>query len=230
MGWSELGVILLVALAADFRFDATVLTRFMICVDAPAQSLSPAVAGGESPAALGADMRLDLGQWVEAESLWGPDLAWGGYGPREDDPERRRPMEVAIGYERTMNSTQGDEFDYSSNIISTGMRFPMPLGVDFSFAAVWEWQDYWQHSLIDRQRRFRRSFIQEYVFGLERRFYLRFSSLSSLSSSCSIVANTQLARLPFTTSRRAFLGAYIQVPSTTILNPQPAFVRCRVLN
>ena len=77
-----------------------------------------------------------------------------------------------LGAEFTTNSTQGWEFDYSSQILTAGINFPFPCGVDFLFAAAWEWQDYRGESLIDRGRHPRDDFIQEYAFRAERRFYL----------------------------------------------------------
>ncbi len=120
----------------------------------------------------GADLRLDLGDALEGSQLWGPELAWGGYGPREDDPDFRRPTELNFAYEHTINSTLGDEFDYSSNVFSAGLAFPLPLGIDLTLGGLWEWQEYWQHSIVDRQRRYRRGLVQEYAVGLERKFYL----------------------------------------------------------
>lgn len=120
----------------------------------------------------GTDLRLDLGKWVDAEKLWGPNLTWGTYGPTPDDGDYRRPMEVALGYEVTSNSTQGDEFDYGSHIASVGVQVPLPLGVDFLFSGAWEWQNYWHHGLVDRKRGYRNDLIQEYSFRAERKFYL----------------------------------------------------------
>jgi hypothetical protein len=120
----------------------------------------------------GTDLRIDLGEWVDAEKLWGTSRVWGPLGPSPDDGDYRRPMEVAFGYEFASNSTRGDEFDYSSQIGSVGVLFPLPLGVDFLVSGAWEWQNYWHHSLIDRKRGFRTGMIQEYSFRLDRKFYL----------------------------------------------------------
>lgn len=119
----------------------------------------------------GLDVHLDLGKWVDGEKLW-KDNVWGPYAPREDDPDYRRPLRFSTGIEFTSNSTAGDEFDYSSAILSAGMGVPLPWGVDFVVGAIWEWQDYWQPSLIDRNRRTREAFIQEYSFRAERKFFL----------------------------------------------------------
>ncbi len=120
----------------------------------------------------GFDFRLDFGKWVDAEKLWGPERAWGKWGPQEFDPAYRRPLQFLTGLEFTSNSTVGDEFDYNSAILSAGVEFPLPWGIDFLVSAAWEWQDYWHPSLIDRQRREREDFIQEYGFRAERKFYL----------------------------------------------------------
>ncbi|MFO0837007.1 MAG: hypothetical protein U1D55_00650 [Phycisphaerae bacterium] len=120
----------------------------------------------------GLDTRWDLGKWVNAESLWGKERAWGGCGPREDDREYARPMEVQLGIEFTTNSTQGSEFDYSSQILTGGLKVPLPYGIDFSPGALFEWQDYRGNSVVDRHRAMRGDFLQEYGFRLERRFWL----------------------------------------------------------
>ncbi|GMU82695.1 MAG: hypothetical protein AMXMBFR47_25660 [Planctomycetota bacterium] len=120
----------------------------------------------------GFDLRFDLGRWVDADRLWGRD-AWGVAAPHKDDAGAwRRPMEVNAGLDFTSNSTQGDEFDYSSAILTAGVRFPLPFGMDFFYTALFEWQDYWQNSRIDRNRNVREDFIQEHGFRLERRFFL----------------------------------------------------------
>lgn len=120
----------------------------------------------------GFDFRLDLGNWVDAERLWGAQRVWGRWGPREDDPAFRRPLQFLAGLEFTSNSTAGDEFDYSSAVLTAGVELPLPWGIDFLISGAWEWQDYWQPSRIDRQRRPREDFIQEYGFRAERKFYL----------------------------------------------------------
>ncbi len=122
--------------------------------------------------AWGLDTRWDLGKWVSAESLWGADKVWGGLGPREEDAEYQRPLEVQLGFEFTTNSTQGREFDYSSQILTAGVTVPLPYGIDFVPNMLFEWQDYRGNSTIDRGRRSRGDFLQEYAFRLERRFWL----------------------------------------------------------
>jgi hypothetical protein len=120
----------------------------------------------------GIDTRVNLGQWISGEKLWGKDN-WAIAGPREDDKGAfERPMELQIGLEFTSNSTQGDEFDYSSAILGAGVLFPLPWGVNLSARATYEWQDYWQASRVDRSRRVRDEFIQEYGVRLERPFFL----------------------------------------------------------
>lgn len=141
----------------------------------------------------GSDARFDLGDWVEGGTLWGDRLNWGCYAPHEDDPDYRRPMELAVGYEYTSNSTKGDEFDYSSHIISTGLRFPLPMGVDCFFSGAWEWQNYWRHSLVDRHRGSRTDLVQEYAFRAERKFYL-----SDYSDDYQYVRPLQLSRTVLT--------------------------------
>ncbi len=119
----------------------------------------------------GADTVFDLGEWVSGESLYG-DNTWGRWGPRREDRSWRRPLQAAIGVEFTSNSTQGNQFDYSSAILSSGLEVPLPYGIDFAFRALWEWQDYRGNSIVDRSLRSREDFIQEYGFRVERRFYL----------------------------------------------------------
>lgn len=119
----------------------------------------------------GFNLHFDLGKWVDAEHLWGKD-AWGVAAPHKDDPDWRRPLELDAGLDFTSNATQGDEFDYNSGILNAGVRFPLPWGIDFFYNAIFEWQKYWQHSLVDRNRLPREDFIQEHGFRLERKFYL----------------------------------------------------------
>lgn len=119
----------------------------------------------------GVNAQLDFGRWVDADKLWG-EWAWGGLAPHKTDPAWRRPLLFSSGIEFTSNSTDGDEFDYSSAILNAGVIVPFPVGIDFVVAGVWEWQDYWQNSLIDRNRRPREDFIQEYRFRAERKFFL----------------------------------------------------------
>ncbi|MBU0638382.1 MAG: hypothetical protein KKB50_05910 [Planctomycetes bacterium] len=120
----------------------------------------------------GADARLDLGRWVNAEQLWGPENVWGPWAPNENDWDYKRPLRVFGGLEFATNSTQGHDFDYESQIISTGAQLPLPYGIDLSGRAFFEWQDYRGNSLVDRKRRSRHDFIQEYAFRTERRFYV----------------------------------------------------------
>lgn len=122
--------------------------------------------------AWGADARFDLGRWVDAEKLWGAERVWGRWGPQPEDRDYERPLEAFIGLEFTTNSTQGSEFDYQSQILSGGVVFPFPYGVDFSYRTFFEWQDYRGHSSIDQKRRGRHDAIQEHSFRAERRFYL----------------------------------------------------------
>ncbi|MBI5864686.1 MAG: hypothetical protein HZB38_09285 [Planctomycetes bacterium] len=119
----------------------------------------------------GLDLNFDLGKWVDADKIWGQQ-AWGPAAPDPDDPAHRRPLEARLGYEHTSNSTVGDEFDYSGPILKAGLTVPLPFGMDFSYNASLEWQDYWQGSRIDRGRRNREDFIQEHAFRLERTFFL----------------------------------------------------------
>jgi hypothetical protein len=115
----------------------------------------------------GLDTVFDLGEWVSGESLYG-EKTWGRWGPRREDRAWRRPLQLALGMEFTTNSTQGDQFDYSSQILSSGLEFPLPYGIDFAVRALWEWQDYRGNSIVDRSLRSRHDFIQEYGFRLER--------------------------------------------------------------
>ena len=119
----------------------------------------------------GLDANLALGKWVSGKRLW-QDASWGACGPNPDDRDYERPMEVYLGLDFDTVSTQGDEFDYESQIFSVGTSVPLPYGIDFLVRAFFEWQDYRQHSLVDRRRRGRQDFIQEYSFRLERPFYL----------------------------------------------------------
>lgn len=106
-----------------------------------------------------------------ADGLWG-EMAWGGYAPKQSDSDWRRPVALLAGLEFNTNSTQGDEFDYDSRILTAGLDFPLPLGIDAGFRAIWEWQDYRHGSLVDRGRRAREDFVQEYGFRAERKFFL----------------------------------------------------------
>jgi hypothetical protein len=119
----------------------------------------------------GIDLNFDLGKWVEGEKLWGSDN-WGPCAPNEDDTDHRRPLELRFQLAYNNNSTQGDEFDYGGPVLGGGVTFPFPLGINFSYSAAFEWQDYWQPSLIDHARRNREDFIQEHVFRVERTFFL----------------------------------------------------------
>lgn len=126
----------------------------------------------------GADAVFDLSKiWpvLEAQRLYnrdGQDLAWGGAAPiREDYQDFYRPVRLRLGVGFTSNSTVGDEFDYDSQIVSGGVTVPLPLGMDLSYDGIFEWQNYWQHSLVDRHRAVRSDFIQEHQFRLSRRFY-----------------------------------------------------------
>lgn len=122
----------------------------------------------------GADAIVDLSKWlgIDGETLWQENV-WGSYAPQKTDADAwRRPLEIQIGLELTTNSTAGTEFDYDSLILRFGAEFPLPYGLDFRPQALFEWQDYRGHSLVDRKRRGREDFIQEYVFRLERKFYL----------------------------------------------------------
>lgn len=119
----------------------------------------------------GADTVFNLGRWVDGETLW-KDRAWGRWAPHRDDRDYRRPMEASLGFEFTTNSTQGNQFDFKSQILTVGVKIPLPYGIDFATRALFEWQDYRGTSLVDHRRRGRKDFIQEYGFRLERSFYL----------------------------------------------------------
>lgn len=122
----------------------------------------------------GADVIVDLSKWLEidGESMWQENV-WGSYAPQETDTDAwRRPLEVQIGVEFTTNSTAGTEFDYGSLVLRLGAEIPLPYGWDFRPQALFEWQNYRGNSLVDRNRRGREDFIQDYVFRLERKFYL----------------------------------------------------------
>ena len=121
----------------------------------------------------GLDVLLDLGKWVNAEKLWGPDKVWGPMSPiPEDRDEYERPWEIFLALEFAHASTQGDEFDYDGQLFSVGTRVPLPYGIDFTARGLFEWQDYRKHSLVDHRRRRREDFIQEYAFRLQRKFFL----------------------------------------------------------
>lgn len=119
----------------------------------------------------GIDLNFDLGKWVEGQKLWGSDN-WGPAAPNEDDPDYRRPLEVRLAFAYNNNSTQGDEFDYGGPVLGAGVTVPLPLGINFTYSNAFEWQNYWQPSLVDRARRNREDFIQEHVFRAERTFFL----------------------------------------------------------
>lgn len=119
----------------------------------------------------GFDSILDLGKWVSGDSLWKQD-SWGWLAPLKGDRDYERPMKLRVGLEFNTTSTQGWEFDYESQILTAGLDFPLPYGIDFRFTSLFEWQDYRGGSLVDRQRRGRDDFVQEYGFRLERSFYL----------------------------------------------------------
>lgn len=124
----------------------------------------------------GADWSVDLsripGLGASGAAIW-KEANWGFLGPRETaGREAERPARVDVGVEFGTNSTQGEEFDYSNQILNAGVTVPLPYGANFTSAALFEWQDYRGNSLVDRNRRGRSDFIQEYRFGVERPFYL----------------------------------------------------------
>ncbi len=85
-------------------------------------------------------------------------------------PDAPRYVTGRLGYRHDNNSTQGDEFDFDANTVSAGVDVPLPWNLEFDFSSEFEWQNYWQRSLIDYDRSGRDDFIQRYVFRLGRRF------------------------------------------------------------
>lgn len=124
----------------------------------------------------GADWSLDLsrvpGLSASGARWWG-ESNWGFLGPRETSGrDFERPARFDVGVEFGTNSTQGQEFDYSNQVLTGAVTVPLPYGANFTSAALFEWQDYRGNSLVDRNRRSRSDFIQEYRFGVERPFYM----------------------------------------------------------
>lgn len=85
------------------------------------------------------------------------------------DRDRARYVTLRMGYRHDNNSTQGDEYDYDANTLIAGVDVPLPWNCTFNFGSEFEWQNYWQRSRLDFQRRGRDDFIQRYVFRLSHR-------------------------------------------------------------
>ncbi len=115
----------------------------------------------------------DMTPWFE-EKGWEP---WGlasDEGQLQDDPDYpARYFTPFIGIEYGWDSTNGDEFDQNNYTLAAGFILPLPWGLQFDFAAEFEWEDYRHGSLVDFHRRGRDDFIQEYEIGLQRTFVLQ---------------------------------------------------------
>lgn len=107
------------------------------------------------------------GNYQSIEVLHQIDLREVPY-PYDFRPDEARWMTLAFGYRFENNSTQGDEFDYTSHTAFAGISSPLPWNLEASVLAEIEWQNYWQRSRIDADFSARKDLVQRYVLRLNR--------------------------------------------------------------
>jgi len=91
--------------------------------------------------------------------------------PRVEQSDERW-LSAALGYRYLNESTQGNDFDMSGQVLSARLSVPLAYDLLFEFSGQWTWEDYWQPNSQDWHLREREDFIQRYIWSLGREFEL----------------------------------------------------------